>query len=146
MDHATTTDRHGGWSPRCAGAGGAARSALVTIGLSLLAGGLIIASSLIIKQEPSSEIVKVFAAALPIPAFIAMFWVLVRATRRLDEMLIRMQLEALAATVIAVSTLVVAYGQFERIGYLPPAGLWLAWPIIAFTYPVCYLFALRRYR
>jgi len=127
-------------------AGGSVRSALTTLGLSFLAGGLIVASSLIIKQKPSSELVKVLAAAMPIPAFIAMFWVLVRATRRLDELLIRMQLEALAATVIAVSTIVVAYGQFERIAYLPPAGLWLAWPIIAFTYPVCYLFAIRRYK
>ena len=145
MDQSHPTDHHAWWSPSCTG-GGSPRSALATLGLSLLAGGLIVVSALIIKQEPSSELVKVLTAAMPIPAFIAMFWVMVRSTRRLDELHIRIQLEALAATVIAVSTLVVAYGQFERIGYLSPQGLWLAWPIIAFTYPVCYLFALRRYK
>lgn len=144
MEQVPATDHRAWRSPGCAGGG--VRSALATLGLSLLAGALLIASSLIIKQEPSSELVKLLAAAMPIPAFVAMFWVMVRAARRLDELHIRIQLEALAATVIAVSTLVVAYGQFERIGYLPPAELWLAWPIIAFTYPVCYLFALRRYR
>jgi hypothetical protein len=136
-------DHRAWWSRGCAGGG--LRSALTTLGLSLLAGGLIMASSLIIKREPS-EPVKLLAAAMPIPAFIAMFWVMVRAARRLDELHIRIQLEALAATVIAVSTVVVAYGQFQRIGYLPPQELWMAWPIIAFTYPICYLFAIRRYR
>jgi hypothetical protein len=118
---------------------------MTTLGLSVLAAALMIGSSLIIKQDPS-EPVKVLAAAMPIPAFIAMFWVMVRAARRLDELHIRIQLEALAATVLAVSTIVVAYGQFARIHYVPAAELWLAWPIIAFTYPVCYFLALCRYR
>ncbi len=130
----------------CPGARAGLRSAGATLGLSLLAAALMIVSSLIIKRDPSSEAVKVLAAAMPIPAFLAMFWVMVRAARRLDELHIRIQLEALAATVIAVSAIVVAYGQFARIHYVPAAELWLAWPIIAFTYPVCYLFALRRYR
>lgn len=133
----------GAWSTACAGMNG--RGAWAVLGLSLLAGGLMIGSRLVMKLEPA-EPVMILAALAPVPAFLAMVLVIVRVAKRQDELHTRIQLEALAATVIVSSTVVLVYGQFQKIGYLPPEDLAMAWPIIALAYPVCYALARRRYR
>lgn len=121
------------------------RDALGIIIASLVAGAAMIGSSLLFKLDLSGP-ARVGVALLPTPPFIAMFVLMVRMGRRLDEMQVRIQMEALACTLLFAAVGVITWGRFQKAGFLPMTEVSSVWVLIAFVYIACYLLTLWRYR
>jgi hypothetical protein len=84
-------------------------------------------------------------ALLPLLAFCAGAWLIIRFVQRADELVRRVQLEALAFTCIATAILAEGYGQLEDAGapHLVWSWIWLA--IVAFYLVGCTV-SYRRYQ
>ena|ERR1043165_348897 len=122
------------------------RTAAVTmIALALLAGGLLIASRLLLKQD-LSEAAKFGAALMPVLPFLAMFVVMARAARSMDEMFRRIQVEALSITFLVTSTLLIGWGQLQKAGFMPMEDVASVWPLMVFVYIACFFAVMRRYK
>ena len=112
---------------------------------SLLAAAVMLVTSLLGAWRDWSLAAQILIALLPIAPFVGMFISMIRASRRLDEMQRRIQLEALAITVVASSLIFITIGQFQEMGLIAQTELTMAWVVIALTYIGSYLLVKRWY-
>jgi hypothetical protein len=119
----------------------------VALGLSALAAAVTIAVALVLKREPDWPAwVKGAVALSPLLPFGGMFAALIRVNLHMDELAVRVQFEALAATIIASILLLIGWGQLQQADLLPLVEVSSAWPPIVAIYAVSYWRARRRYR
>jgi len=104
-----------------------------------------IGSALLLRAD-APQGVKVAIALAPVAPFALMFVVFARMTRRMDEMWVRIQFEALALAFMTVAVATVACGQLQRVGVLPGFNVGFVWAGMAAIYAACFALAARRYR
>ncbi len=83
-------------------------------------------------------------ALSPMLAAVIMPWVILRELRRMDELQMRIQLEALGFSFAGTAVLTFSYGFLEGLGY-PRLSMFSVWPIMAVLWIVGLLLARRRY-
>jgi len=93
------------------------------------------------ESQPSRTIV----ALLPMFAGAAVCWVIVRNLRRMDEMMRRVQFEALAVAFAGTALVTFSYGFLEGVGF-PKLSLFVVWPLMAALWIVASVLCARRYR
>ena len=74
-----------------------------------------------------------------------MAWVILRELRRMDELQLRMQLEALGFSFAGTAILTFSYGFLEGLGY-PRLSMFTVWPMLATLWIVGIALARRRYQ
>lgn len=117
------------------------------IGLSVVMVVLMEAAKLAIDGLPEP---RGWAAAVitlvPVVPFAAMLVAFARTYRHLDEMVIRVQFEALALTLAFTMIASIGWGQLQKAGLLPLTEMWVVWPLATFIYGGCLFGVMRRYR
>jgi len=84
-------------------------------------------------------------ALSPMLAAVAMPWVILRELRRMDELQMRIQLEALGFSFAGTAILTFSYGFLEGLGY-PRLSMFSVWPVMAVLWIVGLVLARRRYQ
>ncbi len=84
-------------------------------------------------------------ALSPMLACVAATWVILRELRRMDEMRLRIQLEALGFAFAGTALLTFSYGFLEGLGY-PKLTMFTVWPVMAVLWVVGIAVARRRYQ
>lgn len=74
-----------------------------------------------------------------------MAWVILRELRRMDELQLRMQLEALGFSFAGTAILTFSYGFLEGLGY-PRLSMFTVWPMLATLWILGIALARRRYQ
>jgi hypothetical protein len=72
-------------------------------------------------------------------------WVILRELRRLDELQLRIQLEALGFSFAGTAIVTFSYGFLEGLGY-PRLSMFTVWPILAVLWVIGLALARRRYQ
>ena len=113
----------------------------------LLAAVALLGSAVVLKLTELTPPARIALALIPLPFYIALFVVAVRATRRLDELKQRIELEALAFAVIGMLLFSFCYGMVLMADVGAPAFDWeWVWVITVVFYGTGRLIAWRRYR
>ncbi|MBC7664042.1 MAG: hypothetical protein H7276_09655 [Caulobacter sp.] len=84
-------------------------------------------------------------ALSPMVAAVAVPWIVLREMRRMDELQVRIQFEALGFAFAGTAILTFSYGFLEGLGY-PKLSMFTVWPILAVLWVVGLVLARRRYR
>ena len=84
-------------------------------------------------------------ALSPMLAGLAMPWVVLRELRRMDELQMRIQLEALGFSFAGTALLTFSYGFLEGLGY-PRLSMFDVWPVMAVLWLIGLVLARRRYQ
>ncbi|ASK36160.1 hypothetical protein [Alloalcanivorax mobilis] len=84
-------------------------------------------------------------ALLPMVPAIGVCWVVVRQLRRVDEMQIKVQLEAIGLAFAATALVTFSYGFLEIVGF-PKLSMFLVWPLMAVFWLIGLLISRLRYR
>lgn len=84
-------------------------------------------------------------ALSPMAAAAVMAWVMLRQLRRMDELQVRIQLEALGFAFAGTALATFSYGFLEGIGW-PRLSMFAVWPLMAGLWIVGQLLARRRYQ
>ncbi|WP_459205474.1 hypothetical protein ACSMEV_12825 [Pseudomonas sp. MLB6B] len=93
----------------------------------------------------STPLIKAAVALAPVPALVAMAWVVIRQLRSLDELHRRIQLEALGMAFVATVLITFSYGFLETAG-LPRLSMFMVWPLMGALWALGTVFGVRRYR
>jgi hypothetical protein len=115
--------------------------------LALLAGGLMIAASVVSRLAEPGPAVRVVLAILPVLPIAALAWGIMRAIASLDELQRRIQLHAMSAVFVSGIFVAVIYGQLQhaRVG-LPDLNWAFFYPVQLVSWAIGYLVASRRYQ
>ena len=92
-----------------------------------------------------SALSKAVVALAPVPAMLAMAWVVICQVRNLDELHRRIQLEALGMAFVVTVLITFSYGFLETAG-LPRLSMFLVWPLMGALWAVGTVLGVRRYR
>jgi hypothetical protein len=84
-------------------------------------------------------------ALSPMAAAAVMAWVMLRQLRRMDELQVRIQLEALGFAFAGTALSTFSYGFLEGLGW-PRLSMFVVWPLMAGLWIVGLLLARRRYQ
>jgi hypothetical protein len=84
-------------------------------------------------------------ALSPMVAAVAVPWIVLREMRRMDELQMRIQFEALGFAFAGTAILTFSYGFLEGLGY-PKLSMFTVWPILAVLWVVGLVLARRRYQ
>ena len=84
-------------------------------------------------------------ALSPMVAAVAVPWIVLREMRRMDELQVRVQFEALGFAFAGTAILTFSYGFLEGLGY-PRLSMFTVWPILAVLWAVGLVLARRRYQ
>jgi hypothetical protein len=84
-------------------------------------------------------------ALSPMVAAVAVPWIVLREMRRMDELQVRIQFEALGFAFAGTAILTFSYGFLEGLGY-PKLSMFTVWPILAVLWVVGLVLARRRYQ
>ncbi|MBC2656411.1 hypothetical protein H7A76_13280 [Pseudomonas sp. MSSRFD41] len=87
---------------------------------------------------------KIALALVPVVPMIAMALAVVRQLRRLDEMVRRVQLEALALSFVCTALITFSYGFLETVG-LPRLSMFYVWPLMGLIWALATVVGMRRY-
>jgi hypothetical protein len=122
------------------------RRCLVELGVAMLVYALVLCTSIFLLKTgyfegPSATLV----ALLPALPCIAACWTILRQFRRLDELQMRVQLEALGFAFAGTALLTFSYGFLEGVGWRP-LSMFSVWPLMAVLWVVGGVIAARRYR
>lgn len=82
--------------------------------VSLIAAAVLLGSALLLKLTELTPPWRIAVALMPLPFYIAIFMLTVRATRELDELKQRIQLEALAYASIGMLLSTASYGMLLK--------------------------------
>src|ERR1043166_6827753 len=107
-----------GAHPRGGPCAGSLRDVAGVWGWAVLAAAALIGSRYVLKHAEMPEWGRFLVALTPVPPFAGMLWVMVRSSRRLDEMWARVQLEALGGTVVLGAGVFTAWGQLQKAGFM----------------------------
>lgn len=100
---------------------------------------------LLIQHQDSGLFLRVIITLAPVIPAGLMCWAIVRQLRRLDEMHLRIQFEALGFAFAASALLTFSYGFLENIGAPHIPWLWV-WPVMAVMWMIGLLIARTRYQ
>lgn len=117
-----------------------------TLLAALVAAGVLLAASAGLKFLDLGGVPRLLVALVPVPFFALMLLFMVRDSRRLDEMMRKVQLEALAVAFGGTALVVLLLGQLQRAEVLGEENLGVVVAVMAGSYLLGYLMALRRYR
>ncbi|MGP9767457.1 hypothetical protein ACT3UM_17240 [Halomonas sp. AOP13-D3-9] len=107
---------------------------------------VLVASLIALKQFQEANFVARAAITLcPVIPAAFMCWAVVRQLRRLDEMQLRIQFEALGFAFAASALLTFSYGFMENIGAPHLPWLWV-WPVMGLMWIVGLMIAKNRYQ
>jgi hypothetical protein len=117
------------------------------LGAALILYAIVLVASLTLLHhlEDASLVVRTTVSLLPIVPAGLMCWAIVRQLRRLDEMYLRIQLEALGFAFAASALLTFSYGFLENVGF-PHISWFMVWPIMGLMWMIGLRIAARRYR
>ena len=87
----------------------------------------------------------IWLSLLPLPATVTVAWVIWRATRRMDELEIRQQFEAIAIAFTVTALVTFNYGFLEGAG-LPKASAFWVWPLMGASWALAGMLVRRRYK
>ena len=107
-------------------------------------GVLLVASIELLQHVAIATPWRDLVALSPMLAAVIMPWVILRELRRMDELQMRIQLEALGFSFAGTAVLTFSYGFLEGLGY-PRLSMFAVWPIMAVLWIVGLLLARRRY-
>jgi hypothetical protein len=123
------------------------RRNLPLLGVAVLAAVALLGSTAVLKLTELTTPSRLAVAFIPMPFYVALFIMAVRATRRLDELKQRIALEALAFAVIGMLLSTLCYGLMVHADVGVPALDWeWVWAITIGFYIAGNLIAWRRYR
>jgi hypothetical protein len=105
---------------------------------------LLIASVLLLPATPAGWL-RVLVALLPVIPAVYGLAVIIGVVRGMDEFQQRIQLEAVAFSLIATALLTFTYGFLENAGFPPLSVIWVL-PLIVALWGVGQLIAGRRYQ
>ncbi|CAD5248446.1 MULTISPECIES: hypothetical protein [Halomonadaceae] len=107
---------------------------------------VLVASLIALTQFQDADFVVRAAITLsPVIPAAFMCWAVVRQLRRLDEMQLRIQFEALGFAFAASALFTFSYGFMENIGAPHLPWLWV-WPVMAMMWIVGLMIAKKRYQ
>ncbi|RZT41087.1 hypothetical protein [Cupriavidus agavae] len=92
-----------------------------------------------------SEPARIAVALCPMLAGGVICWVVVRQLRRVDELVRKVQFEALAVAFAGTALLTFSYGFLEGVGF-PKLSLFVVWPVMATLWILAGILCARRYR
>jgi hypothetical protein len=107
--------------------------------------GLLLASNHWLHGLPPGTPWAEALALAPMLGVLACCWAIVRQLRRVDEMQLRLQLEALGFSFATTALLRFSYGFLEGLGY-PRLSMFYVWPLMAALWVVGGFLAYRRYK
>lgn len=105
---------------------------------------LLLGSISVLKQGMPSAPWRELLALAPMLAGIAICWAIVRELRRMDELQVRIQLEALGFAFAGTALVSFSYGFLEGLDY-PRLSMFTLWPLMAVLWVVGLFLARRRY-
>lgn len=105
---------------------------------------LILSLAALARADLSAAVRAAISLAPMLPGLL-LCWAVVRQLRRLDELQLRIQFEALGFAFAASALLTFSYGFLEIAG-LPKLSLFVVWPLMAVMWMLGLLIAARRYR
>jgi len=108
---------------------------------------LALVSSLILLRRPEdfSMALRIIITLTPVVPAGLMCWAIVRQLRRLDEMHLRIQFEALGFAFAASALLTFSYGFLENVGFPHISWLWV-WPVMGVMWMIGLRLANHRYQ
>ncbi|AXA25465.1 MULTISPECIES: hypothetical protein [Pseudomonas] len=104
---------------------------------------VLVSSHFLASMAPG--IAKTLVALVPVPAMIGMAWAVVQQLRSLDEMVRRIQLEALGLAFVATALLTFSYGFLETAGF-PRLSMFMVWSLMGPLWALGTFIGVRRYR
>ncbi|GAC1039431.1 hypothetical protein thsps117_41890 [Pseudomonas sp. No.117] len=108
---------------------------------------LILATSLLLlhRFDESPMVIRALISLAPVLPCGLLCWVVLRELRRLDELQLRIQFEALAFAFAATALTTFSYGFLQNVG-APPLSWLMVWPLMGLTWIIGLGMARRRYR
>ncbi|MGE8189620.1 hypothetical protein [Pseudomonas sp. NPDC086278] len=100
---------------------------------------------LLMRLQDASLYLRTLITLTPVIPAALMCWAIVRQLRRLDEMHLRIQFEALGFAFAASALLTFSYGFLENVGAPHLPWLWV-WPVMGLTWIIGLRVARRRYQ
>lgn len=106
---------------------------------------VLVASLLALNAMPPDSAWRVPVSLLPVLPCVLALWVVVRQTRRMDELQMRVQFEAIGFAFAGTALLTFSYGFLENVG-LPRLSMFFVWPVMAVLWMIGGQISARRYR
>jgi hypothetical protein len=100
---------------------------------------------LLLRLQEASIVLRTVITLAPVIPAALMCWAIVRQLRRLDEMHLRIQFEALGFAFAASALLTFSYGFLENVGAPHLPWLWV-WPVMGLMWIIGLQVARRRYQ
>ncbi len=119
----------------------------VEMGAALALYTILLTGSLTLLQhlENASTALRIVITLAPVLPAGLMCWAIVRNLRRMDEMHLRIQLEALGFAFAASALLTFSYGFLENVGF-PHISWTCVWPVMGLMWIIGLQIARRRYQ
>ncbi|MET1069353.1 MAG: hypothetical protein ABWY28_15210 [Pseudomonas prosekii] len=115
--------------------------AALTLYLIMLIGSIVLLQNL----ENAGMPLRIVITLMPVLPAGLMCWAIVRNLRQMDEMHLRIQLEALGFAFAASALLTFSYGFLENVGF-PHLSWTLVWPVMGLMWIIGLQVARRRYQ
>lgn len=107
---------------------------------------VLVLSIILLKQfDDASLWLRTPITLAPVVPCCLMCWIIVRDMRRIDEMQLRIQFEALGFAFAATALITFSYGFLENVG-MPHLSWLMVWPIMAAMWMIGLGMARRRYQ
>jgi hypothetical protein len=113
--------------------------------LALYAVFLIVSLTLLQHPENFSMSLRIAISLAPVIPAGLMCWAIIRNLRRMDEMHLRIQFEALGFAFAASALLTFSYGFLENVGF-PHLSWLMVWPVMGLMWIIGLAVARRRYQ
>jgi hypothetical protein len=113
--------------------------------LALYAVFLIVSLTLLQHPENFSMPLRIAISLAPVIPAGLMCWAIIRNLRRMDEMHLRIQFEALGFAFAASALLTFSYGFLENVGF-PHLSWLMVWPVMGLMWIIGLAVARRRYQ
>lgn len=113
--------------------------------LALYAFFLIVSLTLLQHPENFSMPLRIAISLAPVIPAGLMCWAIIRNLRRMDEMHLRIQFEALGFAFAASALLTFSYGFLENVGF-PHLSWLMVWPVMGLMWIIGLAVARRRYQ
>jgi hypothetical protein len=114
--------------------------------LALLAAGLDIVASLILRHSDLGSTARIAVALMPLPGNIALIVLVLRGIRKLDEFQKRIHFEAVTVAFLSTGVAVFVYGYLQDAQAVGPLNMGLVWAFMLIFYALGYLIAASHYK
>lgn len=122
------------------------RRYVIELGSSLMLYAVLLFASLyLLRTGQVGGVGRGAVCLLPMLAGAAVAWAILRQMRRLDELQLRVQMEALGFAFAGTALITFSYGFMENAGARPLSMFWV-WPLMATLWVIGLLVTHRRYR